>query len=498
VPLGGSSGGFKPDPAVAATTNWKPSPVGLNPKSNFFSHVIDVSFARGGTTAAVGHADRRGAHEGSLSQFELCDLKSGRVAAVVRGPRTLEHLAISPSGQRLITISEQETFVSGPLQLWELAGEELKHLKSWRVNSGERGKKIEWIGWVDDERVMTVDGNSLTMWSIEGPRGMYQVTGEGLKAPAFSPGGKQFAVGSDSGVSVHEVGTGELLTRIGMNHSFGRHVAFSPSGKLLAVTGSSTVDVFDLATGQKTVSAYAASAVSDKGLSWLDEEHVLVGGSNLIHLPSQMTVWNYQHNAESVVQLADRMWYVFAELGGESMALLPFDLPHAAVKPVSDSELVLKPGDEVSIQTELSFDLGQDPQGNPISVQDQLTTALKDAGFKVADSSEKKLIARTMSGESKEIAYRMFGAGFETQKASYTQRVFELELVVNGESVWKRRRVMDAPYHLQLKENESVDQAINRSLAADTGFFRSTVPSRILPTAAEKARTSTLSINGIQ
>jgi hypothetical protein len=103
-----------------------------------------------------------------------------------------------------------------------------------------------------------------------------------------------------------------------------------------------------------------------------------------------------------------------------------------------------------------------------------------------------------MSGETKEIAYRMFGAGFDTKKASYTQRVLELELVVNGESVWKRRRVMDAPFHLQLKENESVDQAINRELAADVGFFRSTVPSRILPTAAEKARTSTLSINGIQ
>jgi WD40 repeat protein len=498
VPLGGSEGDFKPDPAATTKTDWKPKPVGLNPKSNFFNRVVDVSFAKGGTAAAVGHANIHD-RESSMSQIELCDLKSGRVTAVVRGPRTLERMAISPSGQRLITISEQETFVSGPLQLWELAGDELKHVKSWYVNSGERGKKIEWIGWVDDERIITVDGNSLTMWTIDGPRGVYQINGEGLKAPAFSPGGKQMAVGTSTGVSVHEVATGELLTRIEMNHSFGRHVAFSPSGKLLAVTGASTVDVFDLTTGEKTVGAYAASSGSDKGLSWLDEEHVLVGGSDLIHLPSQMTVWNYQHNAESVVQLAGRMWYVFA--GGhanETMALLPFDLPHAAVKPVSDRELVLKPGDEVSVQTELSFDLGVDVQGNPVSVQDQLNAALEEAGFKVVDNSEKKLIARTLSGESKEIAYRMFGAGFQTQKASYTQRVFELELMVDGESVWKRRRVMDAPFHLQLKENESVDQALNRLLTADGGFFRSTVPSRILPAAAEKARTSTLSINGME
>jgi WD40 repeat protein len=498
VPLGGAEGDFKPDPVAAAKPDWKPTPVGLNPKTNSFSRVVDVSFSKGGTTAAVGHADQRGGRDGSLSQIELCDLKSGRVKAVVRGPRALEHMATSPSGQRLITISEQESFVSGPLQLWELGDDELKHVKSWNVNSGERGKKIEWIGWVDDERVLTLNRNSLTMWSIDRPRGVYQITGQGLNAPTLSPGGKQIAVGSETGVTVHDVGTGELLTRIPMSHSFIRRVAFSPSGKLLAVSGSSTLDVYDLTTGKKTVDAYAASAGSNKGLSWLDEEHVLVGGSNLIHLPSQMTVWNYQHHAESVVQLADRMWYVFAEMGNESMALLPFDLPHAAVKPVSDSELVLKPGDEVSIQMELSIDLGVDAQGNPVSVQDQLTAALKEAGFKVVDHSEKKLIARTLSGETKEIEYRMFGAGFRTEKANYAQRVLELELIVDGESVWKRRRVMDAPFHLQLKENETVDQALNRVLTADTGFFRSTVPSRILPAAAEKARTSTLSINGLQ
>jgi hypothetical protein len=212
-----------------------------------------------------------------------------------------------------------------------------------------------------------------------------------------------------------------------------------------------------------------------------------------------MTIWTYNHNAEGVEQLAGRMWYVFAGgAGNETMALLPFSLPHPAVKPVSESELVLKPGDEVSVQTELSLDLGLDSQGNPVSVNDQVKAGLVAAGFKVVDNSEKKLIARTRTGESKEVYYRSFGSGFETQKANYTQRVFELELVANGEILWKRSTVLDAPHNLQLKEGESLDQAINRVLTTDPGFFRATVPSRMLPLAAEKARTSTLSINGIQ
>src|SRR5690606_10029933 len=114
------------------------------------------------------------------------------------------------------------------------------------------------------------------------------------------------------------------------------------------------------------------------------------------------------------------------------------------------------------------------------------------------DSSNKKLVGRATPGESKEIEYRMFGRGFDTEKASYQERVFELELLVDDQSVWKRRRVWNAPFHIQLEKDETVQQAIQRRQAADTGFFRSTVPSRLLPTEAEKARTSQLTIDGLE
>ena len=499
LPLGGSSGDFKPDAATTAKPAWKPRPIGLSPQENFFSHVVGISFAKDGTAAAVGHADRRGSHEGSLSQIEICDLKSGNVVANLRGPRNLERLAISPSGKRLITIGEEETFVSGPLQLWEIAGDELKHLKSWHVNKGDRGEKIEWIGWVDEECVLTVDRNGLTMWSIAGPSGVYHIAGDGLKAPAFSPGGKQFAIGANEAVSIHDVATGEMLARIKLDHGFDRRVAFSPGGDLLSTTGSSTVEIYDIAKGDKIIEAYCGSARSDQGICWLGNEHVLVGGADLIHVPSQMTVWKYEHNAESVEPLAGSVWYVFSSHGNEQIGLLPFQLPHSAVKPVAEKELVLKPGDDVCIELELAIDLGQNAQGQAISAKDELSKSLTEAGFLIADQSPRRLVARSMPGETKEINYRMFGAPFgQTQKSSYTQKIFELELIVDGQPVWKRQRTIEAPHHLQLQENESVDQAVNRAMLADTGFFRSTVPSRVLPTAAEQARTSKLSINGME
>lgn len=495
VPLGGSEGGFKPDPAPAGETAWNPKPVGLNPKADFHEHVAGLSFAKGGTTAAVAHQQRMGVQEDE-SRIEFCDLKSGRVTGVVRGPRKVQKIAISPDGKRLATISEAETFIDGPVQIWEVGGKELKHLNSWQVTGDDvHNGKIEWLGWLDDGRLMTIDRRGLTVWNFDGPSGEYQIMGDGMKAPSFSPGGKQFAVGTDNGMSIHDAASGELLTRIKMDHGFNRHVAFSPSGKLLAATGQSGVDVYDATTGEKVMDAYAGNSRWDLGICWLDEEHVLVGGQELIHLPSQMTVWTYNHHGETVVALAGRVWYVFSDVPSGSMALLPFKLPHSAVKPVTEKELALKPGDEVSVQLEVSFDM-TGPNGE--TAEDQLKKSLTDAGFKVVDNSNKKLVGRATPGESKDIEYRMFGRGFGTEKASYQERVFELELLVDDQSVWKRRRVWNAPFHIQLEKDETVEQAIQRLQAADTGFFRSTVPSRLLPTEAEQARTSQLTINGME
>jgi hypothetical protein len=500
VPVGSPASNFKPDGGAAVEPAWTPRPVGLNPRSEFFSQVIGVSFASGGTTAVVGHADRRGSDEGTLSKIEVCDLKSGQVTALIDGPRGLVQFAVSPSGRRLITLSEEDFFVSGPVQLWELSGDKLTHVTSWRASSGEGNQQVKWVGWVDDEHVMTVDGGTLTLWSTHGPKGAYQISGTGLGAPAFSPGRKQFAIGTDKGFSIHDVASGELLTRINMAPGFNRQVAFSPSGRLLAATASATIEIYDLETGEKAIEAYAPSADSEKGICWLDEEHVLAGGADLIHLPSQMVVWRYEHDAERVVQIAGKVWYVFHEMASGTMAMLPFDLPHPAVKPVRDSELVLKPGDEVSVHTEVMFDMARDVDGEVAATPiEQLKSALLAAGYLVVPESNKQLIGRTSQGETKEVAYELIGRPFdEPLTGTYTQQALELELVVDGEAVWKRQRVMDAPHRLRLKPAETVSEAVQRVLMEDNGFFRSTIPSRMLPTAAEKQRTSRLSMHGME
>ena len=487
IPLGGATGTFTPDPAPTQVQSWTPRPVALAQSAGFFESVLGVSFASSGEKAAVGHSGGAGVRDDS-SRIEICDLKTGIISAVLPGPAGMKLFAISPAGNRVLTISEEDHFHTGPVQLWELGEKGLKPLKSWIAAQESRmgHANIEWLGWTDEQHAMTQDDNGLTMWDVDVPQGVYQITGKRMGPPAFSPGGKQFAIGTENGFEVHDVASGQLLSRIATNKpSLNRQVAFSPTGKLLAVTGLSTVEIYDVTTGQKLTEAYSEGSARG-GLIWTDEENVLVGGTSLIHLPSQMTVWTYRHTAESVVPLAGRIWYVMGGRANEQAALLPFQLPHGAVTPVSDGELALKPGDQVSLEIEGIFNMQQAEGSTP--PEDQLKQALSDAGFVLVDGSSKKLVGRALYGETKEVTYtdRMRPVTGESQKVSVTQRIYEIELFVDGQSVWKRSRVIDAPHMLSLGENESIDQAIDRVMAADTGFFRTTVPSRLLPTALEQ------------
>jgi hypothetical protein len=492
VPLGDSGGSFQPDGA-AVDASVRPRPSGLSPKPGFFAKTTSMSVAPGGGAAAVVMVG--GPEMGDTdSVIEICDLKTGRVQAKLAGPRNIKLLALSPTGKRLATIAEVETFQMGPVQTWEINGKELKHLKSWRASTDEHGRQLEWMGWIDDERLMTLDQNGLTMWHAGEVRGIYQLGIERAKQPAFSPGGKQFALAHDEGVDIHDVETGELVVPVPMDDvGYNRLAAFSPSGKQIAVTGTATVSLYDIASGELLTQAYAPSAGAfNKGLAWVNEKQVLVGGTDLVDVASKMSIWRYNHNADQLASALGRHWYLIEE--NNQRALLPYQLPHAAVKPVAESELVLKPGDAVALELQI------DDGSITAEAETKLKSDLEAAGFTVSTepNAKAKLVARSGPGESHEMQYRDWGINAQTHKMSVTPREYELKMVVDGEEVWTRKQVQDAPHMLHLKKDQTVDQAVQEALTPKAGMFGVGLPSRYLPLSAMKARSSTLTVNGLK
>jgi len=299
-------------------------------------------------------------------------------------------------------------------------------------------------------------------------------------------------------------------------------VAFSPTGDSIAVATSLNVDIYEISSGKRVASAYSYAVwgrSSAHSLAYLDEQHVLVGGADLIHIPSQMVIWNYAQKAPGVAATSGGAWYLMDNFHGPH-ALVPIALPHAGATPIAESELALRPGEQVAVSVDVAMPVattGTDAAKGPL---DQLRDAAARAGFVVADGASKKLVAHltpaapeqvtyessTAPGTNLQVLFRVFEvtrqsaelSGRTRQTITVTPRNLDLELLVDGQSVWTRHWVQPAPSSVVLREGEAVDAGVNRAIDEGSDFFGSAVPSRILALDVEKARSSKVTAAGLQ
>lgn len=492
VDLGGG-GSFEPDPA-AAGDEARPRSITLGKSPGFFSELLPATFGPPTNSFVAFGTAGQGEMSDSNSTIEICDLKSGRVLQKTPGPRDLVLTAASPNGKRVATISAGETFKHGPVQIWNVEGKKLEYASGWEASQGDH-VTFKWLCWIDDDHLMTLEDDVLTLWKVDGAEAVYLVSGDRLGIPAFSPGGKQFVIAASGRVSVHDVKSGDMLQNIpldGQGHA--RSAAFSPSGKRLAVTAASDVVVYDAKTGEKVVQAYAPGGFFPNwGVAWVNEDQVLVGGMNLVDIGSQMAIWNYTHHALQVVPGAGgRVWFTIVDKHQGQRAVLPLKLPHAGVKPVSEGDLVLKPGDEVGLELQI------DDPAMAAEVEPKLKTAIEEAGFKFKPDAPNKLVARSGHGQSEEITYQDWGIKRTEHKMNVALREYELKFVVNGEDVWKRLQVQRPPHIARLQKDESVQQAVDREMQPNAGMLLGSLPSRVLPLKAAESRTSEISSYGLK
>lgn len=492
VDLGGD-GSFEPDPAVESPAA-RPRSLTLGKSPGFFSQLLPAAFGPPANSFIAFGTAGQGEINDSNSTIEICDFNSGRVLQKVPGPRDLALTAVSPDGKRLATISASEPFKHGPVQIWNVQGKQLDYASGWEASQGDR-VAFKWLCWIDDDHLMTLEDDVLTLWNVDGAEAVYLVSGDRLGVPTFSPGGNQFVIAASGRVSVHDVKSGDMLQNIpldGRGHA--RSAAFSPSGKLLAVTAADEVIVYDATNGEKVTQAYApGSGFPNRGVAWANEKQVLVGGTNLVDVGSQMAIWTYVHQASQVVPAADgRVWFTIVDQHQGRRALLPLKLPHAGVKPVSEGDLILKPGDAMGLELQV------DDPAMAAEVEPQLKAAIEQAGFKFKQDAPAKLVARSGHGQSEEITYQDWGIKRTEHKMNVALREYEVKFVVNGEDVWKRLNVQRPPHIVRLQKDESVQQAVDREMQPNAGMLLGSLPSRVLPLQAAEARASQITINGLK
>jgi len=445
------------------------------------------------------------------SQVQSCNLQSGQLdAAAVFGEDEVP-IDISPDGALVLAKLEgHEAPRSSELHLYTREGNKVKPLKGWRpftVPSGRDGDNfnttVDWVTFTDSQHVLTEGSfGKLVLWEVPSLKPVWSTTvGSGhsfsagrqylavLTSPAFSRGSSSIgqAIGKatptsgmpTSAISILNIADGAEVAHIQLDeHVPNGSVGISPDGTRLALGQSGRLRVWDLQT-QELVRDFAVQRGENPLMtveaSWTSNQHLLVGDGILVDVDRRAPIWKYNFSPSAMRE--GKVWFLEQAGGRESSVLVSMEVPHPAalasvanLKP--DDLLVVHPGMEVTLDCQLT--------GNADEVdaaKKNLEERLKKNSMKLVPDSKTRLIATVQPGKTVTIHYRphsRFPQPFNNDPGTPYQantQVLSLRLEIDGKVVWKYETATSPPSLLQLKEGESVEQALERSMKSQEDYL---------------------------
>jgi len=478
------------DPLKPTEGAWKPRAVrlaagGFVEQTHSFQTASDFAIATSPTPLAMIVYETQGMDE-EPAHVELVDLTARKVVLQGPAPTGTEKLAMSSAGGSVATFRSGNYGPDsmGLVDFWKIADKKASHWISFApyVMNTWPNLDPEWSAWLDDDRLFTVNGEGqLILWQVESAKALYELLLDGNVRPILSHRKKHLVVPTSSGIQFFDTQSGELQAVVGAGNYGNASLAFSPSGKQLAIASWGFIDVLDVTTGVTTRSFPCQGIHGTGAIAWVNEDYLFTENGLLIHVPLRLIAWKYEINSRLVKSFAGTHWALLASSSGKGQVLAPLELPppeaEAAIENLDEKEiLVVRPGDAIRIDVQIHNDtfLAQD-------VRRALIKALDDAGMKVTEDSDLKLIAKAKTGKTQKVNYRSFGTfRGQGETIEVTSRVYELELLRQGVVVWRRESTHSAPRHLQLNKGETIRAAIDRVLKPRAGNFHGRLPSYVV------------------
>jgi hypothetical protein len=371
------------------------------------------------------------------------------------------------------------------------------------TNDDRWTNQLSWAGWVDDEQLLAInEQGTLVLWRLDGKtaKAIYQIDADGNSVPALSPGRAHLALSTQRGVEVFRASDGEILARMSDVRPGRGGLAFNGDGTKLACVAGKSVYVWDATTG-KLERDFDCADLRSGSVSWLDNEHLLVGGTDIVDISRRLILWRYQTAQAAADSFGGWQWLVMQS--GNVLGIVPAKLLHeevlAAAKGLDPEEiLALKPGVKVT----LDIQLGGDEQAK---AEAALEEALKQNGIEVAPDQPLRLSARIVTGDSQTKEY---GRGFfnreDVEQVTVTEQRYEVELTVDGQSAWKQISLLQsghAPHVIWMERGETAQQALDRQNQQRSAHFAfsAAIPRYVVhPKYAEPLGTSKISMGGRQ
>lgn len=433
--------------------------------------------------------------------LERIDLAKGAVLPPITLPTISKPLAVDPTGRFLATVREDDFIHRGKhLDLWEIDGDQVKPGNSFKPYDKGDGNEhsiqaVSWAEFLDGGHLLTLSSNgTLVLWNLTNLKAEYLIElGGWSKSCTLSPGRKQLAIATSSGVYVLDALSGNPLGKCEMKDEGSANlmiyrVAFSNDGAQLAAVGPLNLWVWNVADGKNTTSFSGTSIPigHEAALSFGTHKHVVIDHRYAFDVERGLMTCHYTGSWSAAVTYAGREWYLTEDgsRGAKTRSLMQFVLPGEAVvqraKTVNEAELLaIKPGSKIGLELNLPFDATEMEK-----IRTSITTAFKNNGWEVVgpgEASDFTLTASTSQGKSEEITYRTFGRGFGNEKVTVTYQHGEMVLKAPGveKPIWQTKTTWGPPHHIHLKEGQTLAEATQTSPNASY-FMHPGIPRRLM------------------
>jgi hypothetical protein len=391
-------------------------------------------------------------------QLDYCDLAAGKALFSATIDTIAKPIDLSPDGSLLLCVPTSDAeFASNEkkrgLEIWKMQPKP-ELVASW--NAEEAGdffhNKIEHAWFLSAEHLMTYDAWNarLTLWSIKGGKPVYSVKCARHCSPCFSPNRRQLALMTDAGPVVLDAVSGKTLALLPGGPDNGTAMAFRQDGRQLASLSDNQLRIWDLEKNELCREVWLARRVPDRGLDWVDNDHLLASWSFLIDIPRRIVLWHYHPGSVGPV-IGGKLSCAVAESNddpanfaadnpaGAKVNVFFASVPHPEAAAVAqgltdDKLLVVKPGIEAALNVQFP--------GTPDEIRkvtEKITAELKRNEIKIVPGAAITLEAVADQGKTESQSYRnMMREDAITITRPATGQVVRLMFVEKGHVLWER------------------------------------------------------------
>lgn len=512
-----SGGGKNPEPINFDPMPWKAGAVksmAIEPQQNrtvslpmekeFFAK-LQLVVAGSTPMAYVGIYRQSRKEEENYSRFGRILLKDRKPIPLGESKSPWKIMAVSKDGRKLAMVRVVGFDKGNDLAIFNVTGEGL--LADYQFTAGEGSfGELHWVGFLPNNRLATISQkHTLTIWNLDGPRIIKQFKCQKLTAD-IGGNGELLALPADnlvlflSGSNYQKVGTIEV------DGSGTPSIAFSPDGQRFAAFTPYSLSIYSLASGQLEKTIAVSHDRAGASIQWLGN-HVLVGRRLMVDIERGMAVWTYEM-ADNSYAWGGQLYSVIVDRSGSNFvsAKLPHPAVESALKGADSSALyAVESGSSFSIDAQLS---GLTP-AEQTEIKNGVAKKLAAFGWRLSSGASTQVALKLSRGKSVSREYAKSNSPFPvpfgftsgpTTKVSFQPWIHTITINAGGKEVFKLARTIGAAHGLSLKEGESIQQAVLRTVKPSAKFFTDAViPAKVIkPEFREGFGKSKITAQGIK